>query len=85
MYFSMQFVKHADSPLDSDVPGFDTHFSKQDAFIFYPSPCQPAQNEAGQTTLFRVTTSLTYFQEYAHVGSVGLNLHLAHYRFFHVA
>lgn len=27
MYLSMQFVKHCDSPLDTEDPGFGMHFS----------------------------------------------------------
>jgi hypothetical protein len=31
MYFSMQLVVQVCSPLDNEVPGFGTHFSKQAA------------------------------------------------------
>lgn len=35
IYFSIQFVKHAVSPLDNDDPGLGTHFSKQCSLTFY--------------------------------------------------
>ncbi len=37
MYFSIHCVKHVSSPLDSDDPGFGTHFSKQCSLSF----CRP--------------------------------------------
>jgi hypothetical protein len=35
MYFSMQLVMQVDSPLDREVPGLGTHFSKQVSWSFY--------------------------------------------------
>jgi hypothetical protein len=35
MYFSMQLVMQVVSPLDKEVPGLGTHFSKQVSWSFY--------------------------------------------------
>ena len=40
MYFSMQFVKHVSSPLESDVPGFGTQRSKQCSLSFWQTLVQ---------------------------------------------
>lgn len=71
MYFSIQLVMQVDSPLDREVPGLGTHFSKQVSWSFYYKTVVSISSVAK-----RAIVTWTYLDQSAGIDEVGLLLDL---------
>jgi hypothetical protein len=71
MYFSMQLVMQVDSPLDKEVPGLGTHFSKQVSWSFYHKTVVSLS-----VVSKRVIVTWTYLDQSAGIDEVSLLLDL---------